>query len=280
MSRRQVVQLAVGVTLLATFVFAGWYLTSSRFNVYVRERIVRELENVTGGKVDLKSLRWNLSKLEFEVHDVTIRGREGPNQLPLAHIDNLYLRAKVISLLGRELGFRRVVVDRPVIHILFYPDGTSNQPAPKVRGGKSRLPIDRLFDLAIDRLELRQGELLWNDRRIPLDVTANDVSLAIDYAALPRRYDGQLNIGKLDGKFRNYRPVNSTAEVLFNLTPTQAELKSVKWNSQKTKLEASGKINDFNNPRLEATYNLTIDLHQLGSVARVPQLRAGVVEVH
>src|SRR5919109_2744934 len=73
---------------------------------------------------------------------------------------------------------------------------------------------------------------------------------------------------------------SSTAEVLFNLTPTQAELKSVKWNSQKTKLEASGKINDFNNPRLEATYNLTIDLHQLGSVARVPQLRAGVVEVH
>src|SRR5262249_49818116 len=234
--------LVIGLTLLATFVFAGWYLTSPRFNEYVRRRLVTELETVTGGKVEIKDVRWNLSQLMFDAHDVTIRGREAPGQLPFAHLDSLHVRATVISLVQRQIGLTRLVAERPVIHIIVYPDGTTNRPEPVIRRESERSAVEQLFDLAIDRLELHQGELFWNHKRMPLDLSANDVALTMAYAAQARRYDGQLNVGKLDGKFRDYRPVTSNAEIQFGLLPTEAQIKSLRWSSQQTRLEASGRV--------------------------------------
>jgi translocation and assembly module TamB len=280
MTRRKIVELLIGVTLLATVVFAGWYLTSLRFNERVRRRIVTELENVTGGKVEIKDVRWNLSELMFEADDVTIRGREAPDQVPFAHVDSLHVRAKIISLMQQQIGLARLVAERPVIHIIVYPDGTTNRPEPATPRESKRSSIEQLFALAIDRLELRKGELLWNDERMPLDLSANDVALTMAYAPQSRRYDGQLNIGKLDGKFRNYRPVTSNAEIQFGLMPTEAEVKSLRWSAQQTRLEASGRLVDFKNPRLEVIYNLSVDLRQAASVARIRELGGGVVDVN
>ena len=280
MRRRKIVELLIGLTLLGMVVFAGWYLTSPRFNQYVRNRVVAELESVTGGKVEIKDLRWNLSQLTFDLRGVTVHGREAPSQQPFAHIDELHVRAKIISLFQRKIGLDRLIVERPTIHIIVYPDGTTNRPEPAVRQASTRSPSDHLFDLAIDRLELQGGELLWNSERLPLDLSANDVAFAMSYDGLKQRYDGQLSIGKLDSKFGDYRPVNSTLELQFGLTPTEAEVKSLRWSSQQTRLEASGQLLDFNNPRLEITYNLSVDLRQAGGIARVHQLQGGVMDVN
>jgi len=280
MSRRKIVELVIGVALLAVIVSLARYLTGPSFNGYVRQRIVSELENATGGSVELKGLRWNLSKLEFEARDLTIHGLEAPNELPYAHLEVLHVRAKLISLLERRIGLRQLIADRPLVHIIVYPDGSTNQPVPKIRRESHGSPIDRLFDLAVDRLELRNGELFWNDQRMPLNLTANDVAVAVSYAPGGHRYDGQLNVGKLDGQFRDYRPVSSNAEVRFSLGPQEIELKALRWSSQNTRLEASGRVTDLLNPKVEIAYNLTVDLRQAGAIARVRQLQGGVMEVH
>ncbi|MCI0349666.1 MAG: translocation/assembly module TamB domain-containing protein [Acidobacteriales bacterium] len=280
MTRRKTVELIIGLTMLALFVFAGWYLTSPQFNQYVRNRIVTELETLTGGKVEIKDLRWNLAGLTFDVQDVTVRGKEAPNEVPFAHVDSLHVQAKILSLVQRRIGLVRLVAERPVIHIIVYPDGTTNRPEPAIQRPSTRSPIEQLFALAIDRLELRQGELLWNDERLPLDLNANDVALTMGYSAPKRRYDGQLNIGKLDGKFRDYRPVSSSAEVQFGILPTEVEVKALRWSTQQTRLEAGGRLVDFNNPKLEVAYKLSVDLGQAGSIARVRELRGGVMDVN
>src|SRR6266850_1177933 len=280
MTRRKIAELVIGVALLAMVVSLARFLTGPNFNRYVRQRIVSELENVTGGSVELKGLRWNLSKLEFEARDLTIHGLEAPNELPYAHLDALHVRAKLISLLEHRIGLRQLVAERPLVHIIVYPDGSTNQPVPKIRRESHGSPIDRLFDLAVDRLELRNGELFWNDQRMPLNLTANDVAVGVSYAPGGHRYDGQLNVGKLDGQFRDYRPVSSNAEVRFSLGPKEIELKALRWSSQNTRLEASGRVTDLLNPKVEIAYNLIVDLRQAGAIARVRQLQGGEMEVH
>src|SRR5919204_3560515 len=99
MNRRKILQLLIGLSVISVVVFTAWYLSSSRFNHFVRARIIRELEDVTGGTVEIKSLRWNLSRLEFEADDLTIHGLEKGNQAPFMHIDSLHIRAKITSLL-------------------------------------------------------------------------------------------------------------------------------------------------------------------------------------
>src|SRR6478609_4495770 len=69
-----------------------WYLNSDSFEDRIRERVVAELERATGGRVDLPSFEWHISKLEFIAKDLTIHGTESPGEAPYAHVDYLKVR--------------------------------------------------------------------------------------------------------------------------------------------------------------------------------------------
>src|SRR3954463_3209065 len=152
--KRTIRQAIVGVLILAVFVSAAWYLTSAHFRTYVRESLVSQLEDITGGRVELKDIRWNLSKLEFDVRDVTIHGTEAAGEIPYAHADHLLIRLKVLSFLEREVGLRWLQVDRPVIHLIVYPDGGTNQPVPKVVQKHQGNSLQQVFDMAINHAEI------------------------------------------------------------------------------------------------------------------------------
>src|SRR5208337_5297249 len=63
-----------------------------------------------------------------------------------------------------------------------------------------------------------------------------------------------------------------------SLGPTFAEVKSLKWNSGRSNLEASGRISDFQNPHLDGNYDVHIDLSEAAAIARRQDLRDGVAE--
>ena len=148
----------------------AWYSTTESFRTLVRERLIATLERITGGRVELGSIHVVPFHFQIEVRNLTIHGREQPGEIPYAHADSLMAQVKILSLLRTELGLNYVVLDHPVIHIILYADGTTNQPR---AAGQSRpprkLPVERLFALSISRLEVRRGELIWGDQRMPLD---------------------------------------------------------------------------------------------------------------
>src|SRR5208282_3439551 len=115
----------------------------------------------------LKSFHWKLSKLEFEARDLTIHGLESADQVPYAHVDRLLVRLKILSLLRRQIGIRELELEHPVVHLIVYPDGSTNQPAPRTKASGGAV-AGVLFELAIDRLLVEHGELLWNHQPVPL----------------------------------------------------------------------------------------------------------------
>ncbi|HEV2732645.1 MAG TPA: hypothetical protein VGV15_21650, partial [Terriglobales bacterium] len=196
--------------LLAGFlVLAGlaWYTTTDSFQAAVRRQIVSEIERITGGRVELAAVHTTPFRLRAEIRDLTIHGREAPGEVPYAHVGRLLAELKIISLLETEFGFNSVVLEHPVIHIVTYPDGSTNQPLPEVLRASGKTPIEELFALSIDNFELRKGEFVWDERRIPLDFTAHDVSADMTYSLLQKKSDGKLLLGKADANFDGYRPI-------------------------------------------------------------------------
>ena len=55
-----------------------------------------------------------------------------------------------------------------------------------------RFSVEKLFALSIDHFEIRHGKIQWEDQTIPLDFSARDTSLQMDYYFLQRRYEGRL----------------------------------------------------------------------------------------
>jgi uncharacterized protein involved in outer membrane biogenesis len=95
----------------------------------------------------------------MDVRDLTIHGREGASYLPYAHVDRLVAKVRFTSALGIGLGFESLVLERPAVHVIFYPDGTNNQPAPQVKASDGST-VAKLVSLSIGHLELRHGTLL------------------------------------------------------------------------------------------------------------------------
>ena len=277
-NRRWIVYATVCVLVLAGLAIAAWYLTSARFEERMRRAVVVELEQMTGGRAELKSFRWKFSRLEFEGLDLTLHGLESSDQLPYAHVDRLWVRLRVLSLFRRQIGIRELALEHPVIHIIVYPDGRTNQPAPGARVTGEAV-ADELFSLAIDHLQVERGELLWNDRRVPLDFTARGLVASMTRHAREDAYQAHIRIGAVQTKYGEFPPLEGRTEALLRLEPGRVELRSFKLVSNRSRLEARGALTDLRDPKIQLTYNGSLDVTELGDWLRLPELRRGKLEV-
>jgi translocation and assembly module TamB len=272
------VLIVAGVTVAA--ILAGvWYTTTDSFQAYARRRVVGELERITGGRAEIGSFHIVPFHMQVEVRDITVHGTEASTDVPLAHADQLIAQVKVISLLRTEFGFYSLSLEHPVAHIAVAADGTTNIPAAKMLRPSEKAPVEQLFALSIDRLSVRNGELLWSDREIPLDFVVENASVQMHYSYLRGRYECHLALGKVDTRFEDFRPFSWMTAAEVSLAPTFADVKSLEWNSGRSRVTASGRISDFRNPHLNGNYDIHVDLGEVTAIARRADLREGVAEL-
>jgi translocation and assembly module TamB len=265
------------LVLLCAFL---WYATTDSFQAMVRHRLVAELERLTGGRVEVGSFHTIPLQFQIEVRDLTIHGREAADDIPYAHVDSLVAQVKIISILSPEYGFKSIVLDHPVIHIIVYPDGTTNQPEPSVKPSSTQIPVQQLFSVSISHLQVRRGLVLWNNERVPIDFLSNDVLADLNYSLLHRHYTVNLLVGKGNTKFENYRPISWTAEAHFTLGHNGIEVKALKATSGRSHFEMNGNLENFQRPKIQANYDATLDLAEAGAITRQPGVRRGVLQAN
>jgi translocation and assembly module TamB len=253
-----------------------WYITTNSFQQMVRGRLVGAIERATGGRAELGSFHVIPLRFQVEVRNLTIHGLESPREIPLAHVDSMSAVVNLSSVLGARIGFHSLTLQHPVVHIIFYPDRSTNVPSPKQH---SVTNFDQLFAISIDRLEVRGGELLWQDQPIPLEFVSNDVSASLDHTFLHRRYSGTLSIGKAETQFGGYRPVAWGAQAAFAISKDELEVRSLRLSAEGSHLQASGNVADLLHPVLKGGYDLFLDLPQAASIVRQPRLRSGSLHI-
>ncbi len=270
--------IAAGV-VIAVLLAGLWYTTTDSFQAYARGKIVEELQRITGGRAEIGSFHIVPFHTQIEVRDITVHGSEGPADIPLAHADHLIAQMKVTSFLRAEFGFHSLTLEHPVVHIVVAADGSTNVPALKVSSQPSQeTPVEQLFALSIDHLSVRNGELTWADRKIPVELAANDANLQMNYSFLRGRYESHLSLGKVDTTLDNFRPFAWMTTLDVSLGATFADVQSLKWDCGRSHVDAHGRVSDFRNPHLEITYDGHIDLTEASAIARRSDLREGVAE--
>ncbi len=266
-------------TALILVLAALWYVTTDSFQAYVRGKLVAELERITGGHSEIGSFHIVPFRMQVEIRDITLHGREAPGDVPLFHADHLYAQMKVISFLRAEFGFHSLTLDRPVVHVAVAADGTTNVPAvaasPDASGSAS---MERLFALSIDHLNVRDGELIWADRKIPLNFDVHDTGLQMDYSFLRGRYESRLTLGKVDTVYNGFRPFSWMTNIRFSLATTFVDVESMQWSSGSSRLEASGRIGNFANPQINASYSAAFNVAEAAAISRRRDLSGGVAE--
>lgn len=268
-----------GLGLIVVLVAGFFYLKSDAFRETVRQRVILELRQMTGGKVEVESFTWNLSTLHFEARNVTIHGREAAGEVPYAHADRIGVDVKVVSFFTHKVSLEKVAIDGLILHLMIYPDGTTNQPAPQPTRPTEEEPTQNLFDLAAKQITVRQGTLMLDQERIPFDLDGKDISAGMNYVASEKAYDGHLDFTPLIIAYKNASAVKAEMHAGFLLRPGEAEIKSLKVSTGNSRLEASGTVRNYNNPEVKLQYQASLDLAEAGKEAGQAQLRSGHAEL-
>jgi translocation and assembly module TamB len=255
------------------------YVNTDSFQSLVRRRLIAEVERVTGGRAEIASIHTAPFRMQVDVRGITVHGRESASAVPLAHVDRIVARLKFNFLLRSELAFSNLILEQPVVHVAFYPDGSTNFPPRKPAAVSGQTPVEQLFSLSINHFELRHGQMLWDNRSIPLEFAARDASLQMDYSFLHSRYDGRLLLGLVDTKLMECKPFAWMSAVEFSLQANSAVFPSIKWNSGHSQFSASAQIADLRVPHIQAQYDAQVDLAEVASIVRRRDLKSGALEI-
>src|SRR5205823_3098094 len=187
------------------------------------------------------------------------------------HADQLFVRATVTSWFRQQIALRYVAVDHPVVHLIVFPDGTTNQPVPNIRE-ENKSSIDHLFELAINRIEVRNGAVIWSQQASGLDVTGKNMSGTMLYSATDKTYDGKLNLDLLSVREQKSLPFPGKSSLHFLLHPDHTEIQAFQFNTDRSHLEGNGTITNYGNPEATLRYTAAVDLQEFGQAAKTPEL--------
>jgi translocation and assembly module TamB len=260
---------------LAAFGFLAWYVTTDSFHQVVLRRLVASLEAATGGRVEIGAVHTIPLRLRVDVRDVTIHGRESSDQVPYLHVDRLQAELKIISLFEKEVGLRTLVLEHPVVHIIVYPDGSTNQPVLKINRSLQITPVEHLFSLSVSSVEVQRGELLWELNKIPLDFRARDLSLALHYSFLRQRYEAQIALGSVSTGVQQYPPFEWRGDASLVLFRDRADITALTVSSGKSQVHFSGDVQSFQSPQVSGNYRGIVDLSEWAAWLRQKEIRRG-----
>jgi translocation and assembly module TamB len=257
----------LGLSLLA------WYVTTDSFQRLVRRRVIAAAEKLTGGRVELGELHTIPFRLRVDARNLTIRGHEAPGQAPFLHVDRVQAEMKIISILSTTVGLHSLVLEHPVVHIVAYPDGTTNAPVPPATFSSNQGPVEQLVSLAVSRLQVQQGELLWEDKKVPFEFAARDLSCLLSYSLLRRHYVAHVVAGSVATRIQDYPPFVWRADAALILARGHADISNLTLASGKSDIHFAGRLQDFQNPQLSGEYHGVADLGELAQLTRPVQVR-------
>jgi translocation and assembly module TamB len=263
---------------LIAFSLFGWYVTTDSFQQRVRRRVVSSVEKIVGGRVELGELHITPFRLRVDARNFTIHGSEAPDQIPFLHVDRLEAEIKIISLLSTTIGLHSLVLDHPVVHIIDYPDGTTNIPAPQVKLPSNEGPVEQLISLSVAHIGVQQGELLWEDQKVPVNFDARDLALLLNYSLLRRQYEAHVAVGSVATRFQKYPQFVWKADSSLILARGRAEIRNLTVVSGKSEVHFSGRLQDFHDPHLSGDYHGVADLGEIAPLIRQTEFHKGTVQ--
>jgi translocation and assembly module TamB len=271
-----VVGTLTGLVLLS-FIAALIILPSEWFRTKVRDRIVFEVEKATGGEVSIGSFRFDWQLLEAEVAPFELRGTEPADQPPLFRTDSLKVGLKIISVFKRDIDIASLIVERPQVNILVDENGITNFPRPKIERKSDKSPIERLVDLAVRVIELRQGEVHYGDRKLPLDIRGRNLNASLSYNIKEPSYVGNVSFGELQVDSGPILPLTVAMTSKVGLFPNSLRIYESRLSMQDSVVEANGVIEDFKSLRVALDVKATGSLAELGKPLRLPEPHTGAV---
>ena len=251
------VPLVIGLLAGLVIVRTDW------FRNLVRNKIVTAVEDATGGKVEIGTFAFDWSRLRADVRDFVIHGLEGPGEAPLLRVKLLEVDLKLLSPFKGFVDIRSLLVDTPQAHVIVYPDGHTNIPAPRLQQpSTSKTGLETIVDLAIGHFELRDGSLAFGRRKTDLNIAGDNLRAQLGYDPLNPRYIGEIDISPLLVRTGGQAPLKVDVKLPITLEKDRIAIANAQLTTPESRVAISGSMEHMVAPRTSATVNAQVALDE------------------
>ena len=300
---RHVPLAAACIVILIALLSVGIYFvaSSAAFENVIRKRLIASIGNLTGGRAEIASFHWRPLHFEAEADGLVIHGLEDPGEAPYAQIERLRVHWSVRNLFSPYVRLHSLEIENPRLHLIVYPDGSTNQPHPRRLSRPRESALDTLFDLHAGHIAVVQGMLHYDIRAASLDngnlytaldFQANDFSVLLRYLpaarGTPETYRIEagatdLNLSRAARRPKSM-PVHGTLQATIDLERTRLLLRSLRLTAhgpgvKDRALEISGDVDDFSHPRWQVRAVGELDMRLLDPISGYPEAPEGIAHI-
>jgi translocation and assembly module TamB len=260
-----IIVVALACAIAAVMVFrSGW------FHERVRERIIDEIQKASNARVDFGNFTFDWTRLTATAGPIVLHGREAANEAPLVSIRSVTIGLRVISMLERKVDLSSLRIEQPVVHIAFYPDGSTNiPPRPETDW------VQDLLNVAIGRYEVNDGLIEYDDRKIPLNLRGENLRAAMSFDARRLSYAVELTSRRVRAMAAGYPPTEVDTSASFVISKSRIELKQLKIGTRQSRAELAGVLNDPRSPHGILAVKSTISIRDAAELFQLPVARTG-----
>ena len=255
--------------LVLVLVVAGIIIVQTAwFHNMVQSKIVTAVETGTGGTAQIGSFTFDWRHLRAQIRDFTIHGLEPATAAPLFHANLVQVDLKLLSPFKGFVDVAYLLLDTPRIHVIVYPDGHTNLPAPKVPAQHSdKTGLETVVDLAIGHFDLRNGSFVFGDRATRLDASGANFRAQLGYNALNPSYTGQIDISPLHLRDGNNAPLDVNIAVPVTAHTDQIQIANAQFTTPESHIVISGETHHLVAPESSAHVNAEIAIDEARRVA-------------
>jgi translocation and assembly module TamB len=271
--------LVVALALVAGLAIA-YVIASGLADRWARRTIVEQLGKTTGARVELGYFHFGWWALNARFDGLTLRGREPAGSPPLFHADTLQFDIHVESFWSRKISLGNVEMSHFSAHVQVEKDGSTNFPGPKIPVRTGAPDIQSLFDLKVERLHLEDGEILWNDTRVPLVAKGGNFEFAMDYTSEGGHpvYLGQVSWQKFEVAALSNLPFRSNFSARFTLRQDSFSVTQLQWKTAGSEIDAQANLASFAQPAWTFRYRGQLRLEDLWTILRKRDVPGGHIE--
>ncbi|MGC1904451.1 MAG: translocation/assembly module TamB domain-containing protein [Candidatus Acidiferrum sp.] len=258
------------------------FFGSGAGNPLLRRVVIQRLQNVTGSRVEVRTISIRWLSLGLSLRGLVIHGSEPASTEPLFSAEEVRVGLRVDSFWGRRISLNDLVVKQPQVHLRVEKNGSSNVPVLNLAPGRQRASFgDTVFGMRVQHVRIDDGWILYNDVKTPMDVEGGGLLFVIDLGGTAARpvYTGSLDWKSFQFTSNSFWPIPASIASSFTLSPDGFTIEQVSVEAKRTHFDGHIEMTNFENPKWSLRYRGWVNLLDLREALRSPETPTGLVDL-
>jgi len=270
----------LGVWTLVGVAISAIALGSGLANPLLRHLLISRLQNLTGGRVEIRTVSVGWFSLSATVNGLVIHGKEPADTEPLFSAEQAKLGLRIDSFWGRRVSLNDLVVVSPRVHLLVQKDGSNNLPS--IKKSSSQGPLqETLLSLHIRHVEIRDGWFLYNNLRRLVAIEGGDLQFNLTGNTDPAHplYLATLDWNSIELARRRDVPIPANLSAKFSLRPEGLAVEQAILDIGRSQFDLQAETKNLESPDWTYRYRGWLDLLDLREAFRTPEIPLGRIDL-